>query len=62
MILEVMCEIKTTWLEGGPTPCRVLAQNQRYRSTNRAKGVDVGRTTMIRLDDGRESRSALGGE
>jgi hypothetical protein len=62
MVLEVTCEIKMTWLKGGSTPCRVLARNQQYRSTNRAKGVDIGGTTMIWLDDGHESRSALGGE
>jgi hypothetical protein len=32
-IHEVMCEIKTSWLEGGPTPCRVLAR----RWTNKAQ-------------------------
>jgi hypothetical protein len=37
MVLDVAYEINTTWLDGGPTPCRVLAQNQRYMSTNKAK-------------------------
>jgi hypothetical protein len=37
MVLEVTCEIKMTWLEGGPTPFRVLARNQLHMSTNRAK-------------------------
>jgi hypothetical protein len=37
MALDVTCEINTTWLEGGPTPCRVLAQNQLHMTTNRAK-------------------------
>jgi hypothetical protein len=62
MVLEVTCKIKTTWFEGGLTPCRVLARNQRYMSTNKTKGVDICGTTMIQLDDGCESRSALGGE
>jgi hypothetical protein len=28
MVLKVTCEIKMTWLKSGPTPYRVLAQNQ----------------------------------
>jgi hypothetical protein len=36
-IHEGTSEIMTTWLKCGPTPCRVLAQNQWYMSTNRAK-------------------------
>jgi hypothetical protein len=31
-------EIMTTWLEGGPTPCRVLAWNQWYTSATRKNG------------------------
>jgi hypothetical protein len=31
-IHEVMCEIKTTWLEGGLTPCRVLARGWNNRA------------------------------
>jgi hypothetical protein len=38
MVLDVTCEINTTWLDGGLTPCGVFARNQRYMSTNRAKG------------------------
>jgi hypothetical protein len=37
-IHEGTSEIMTTWLESGPTPCRVLARNQRYTSSDRANG------------------------
>jgi hypothetical protein len=50
MVLDVTCEINTTWLEGGPTPCRVLSRDQQYSSSIRAN-VDVCEITMIRLDD-----------
>jgi hypothetical protein len=36
-IHEGTCEIMMTWLESGPMPCRLLAQNQWYTSSNRAK-------------------------
>jgi hypothetical protein len=34
-VLEVTCEIKTTWLEGGPTLGRVLVRDRWCTSTNR---------------------------
>jgi hypothetical protein len=34
---KIAREIITTWLESRSTPCRVLAQNQQYMSTNRSK-------------------------
>jgi hypothetical protein len=54
-------EIMTTWLESGPTPCRVLARNQRYTSSTMAM-VDVCETTTIWLDDKYEPRGTLGWE
>jgi hypothetical protein len=59
---KVVCEILTIWLESGPTPCMVIARNQQYTSTNRAKMADVCKTTTIWLEDGRELRSTLGWE
>jgi hypothetical protein len=37
-IHEGTSEIMMTWLESGPTPCRVLAWNQRCMSSTRANG------------------------
>jgi hypothetical protein len=37
-IYEGTSNIMTTWLKSGPTPCRVLAQNQWYTSSNRTNG------------------------
>jgi hypothetical protein len=46
MVLEITCEIKTKWLEGGPTLCRVLARIS-GSSTLIGQSVDIGETTMI---------------
>jgi hypothetical protein len=54
-------EIMMTWLESGPTPYRVLAQNQRYTSSD-WQMVDVCKTAMKWLDDTFEPRGTLGWE
>jgi hypothetical protein len=53
-----MGEIMTSWLESGPTPCRVLA----WTWALLGQMADICKTTTIWLDDRREPKGTLGWE